>query len=128
MVTVTRKSNTISIANGGINFIGNAADLKMMYVKGKRANWYIENFTGGFNERADRNKVYVLCASGRIKKTKHGLFFRTYPKVYSGEKIIVNTKKEKADKAQKKSIDWDKFVNKVLSIATTVALISFYTK
>lgn len=128
MVTVTRKSNTISIANGGINFIGNAADLKMMYVKGKRANWYIENFTGGFNERADRNKVYVLCASGRIKKTKHGLFFRTYPKVYSGEKIIVNTKKEKADKAQKKAIDWDKFVNKVLSIATTVALISFYTK
>lgn len=128
MVTVTRKSNTISIANGGINFIGNAADLKMMYVKGKRANWYIENFTGGFNERADRNKVYVLCASGRIKKTKHGLFFRTYPKVYSGEKIIVNTKKEKADKAQKKSIDWDKFVNKVLSIATTVALITFYTK
>jgi len=128
MVTVTRKYNTISIANGGINFIGNAADLKMMYVKGKRANWYIENFTGGFNERADRNKVYVLCASGRIKKTKHGLFFRTYPKVYSGEKIIVNTKKEKADKAQKKSIDWDKFVNKVLSIATTVALISFYTK
>jgi protein involved in polysaccharide export with SLBB domain len=128
MVTVTRKYNTISIANGGINFIGNAADLKMMYVKGKRANWYIENFTGGFNERADRNKVYVLCASGRIKKTKHGLFFRTYPKVYSGEKIIVNNKKEKADKAQKKSIDWDKFVNKVLSIATTVALISFYTK
>lgn len=128
MVTVVRKYNTISIANSGINFLGSNADLKMMYVKGKRANWYIENFTGGFNERADKNKVYVLCASGRIKKTKHGLFLRSYPKVYSGEKIIVYTKKEKADKAQKKAIDWDKFVNKMLSIATTIALISFYSK
>ena len=128
VVTVPKKYNTISIANSGINFLGDAKDLKMLYVKDKRANWYIENYTGGFNERADKNKVYVLCASGRIKKTKHGLLFRTYPKVYSGDKIIVNTKKEKGEKAQKKAIDWDKFVNKVLSIATTVALISFYTK
>jgi protein involved in polysaccharide export with SLBB domain len=124
MVTVTRKYNTISIANSGINFLGSNDDLKMMYVKGKRANWYIENFTGGFNERADKNKVYVLCASGRIKKTKHGLFLRSYPKV----KIIVYTKKDKTEKAQRKPIDWDKFVNKMLSIATTIALISFYTK
>jgi hypothetical protein len=52
--------------------------------------------------------------------------------VYSGEKIVVNSlvvkDKNKTEKAQRKPIDWDKFVNKMLSIATTIALISFYTK
>jgi protein involved in polysaccharide export with SLBB domain len=136
MLTVPRIYNTVTLLNSGIKILGKPTNFEMVYVKGKRANWYIENFAGGFDEKADRKKVFVYSASGMIKKTENFLFFKSYPKVYSGEKIVVNSivppkpkvVKVQDEKTKNKPMDWDKFTNRLLSIATTLALIAFYSK
>jgi protein involved in polysaccharide export with SLBB domain len=136
MLTVPRIYNTVTLLNSGIKILGKPTNFEMVYVKGKRANWYIENFAGGFDDKADKNKVFVYSASGMIKKTENYLFFRAYPKVYSGEKIVVNSivppkpkvVKEKEEKPPRKPLDWNNLTNKMISIATALALISFYNK
>lgn len=49
---------------------------------------------GGVTDNAQRGKIYVLYANGNAAKTKHFLFFRTYPKVTAGSEVIVPKKYE----------------------------------
>lgn len=44
---------------------------------------------GGINEKGSLGKAYVQYSNGINRKTKHFLFFRNYPKVLPGSKIIV---------------------------------------
>lgn len=55
---------------------------------------------GGVTDKGNLNKVYIQYSNGISRKTKHFLFFRIYPRVLPGSKIIVP---EKID-SQKKSI------------------------
>jgi protein involved in polysaccharide export with SLBB domain len=63
MLTVPKNYNTVTLLNSGIKILGKPTNFEMSYVAGKRANWYINNFAGGFDERADRKKVYVFKQS-----------------------------------------------------------------
>ena len=44
---------------------------------------------GGVTNKGTLKKSYVQYANGLIKKTKHFLFFRSYPTVKPGSKIVV---------------------------------------
>jgi protein involved in polysaccharide export with SLBB domain len=46
---------------------------------------------GGLTEKAVLNKAYVQYSNGLNKKTKRFLFFRSYPTILPGSKIIVPT-------------------------------------
>ena len=50
------------------------------------------NRAGGFNSRAKKSKVYVVYQNGSIASTKSFLFFRNYPKLIAGSKIVVPKK------------------------------------
>jgi len=50
------------------------------------------NNVGGFNENASRKEVYVEYQNGLRKATRNFLFFKFYPKVLPGSKVIVPTK------------------------------------
>jgi protein involved in polysaccharide export with SLBB domain len=54
---------------------------------------YISN-AGGTTDRGNLKKAYVQYANGINKKIGHFLFFRSYPKVLPGSKIIVPEKTE----------------------------------
>ena len=58
---------------------------------------YISN-AGGITDKGNLKKAYVQYSSGIHKKINHFLFFRTYPKIYPGSKIIVP---EKTDTGKK---------------------------
>ena len=47
---------------------------------------------GGFSDNASRKNVYVVYQNGNVASTKSFLFFRKYPKVKPGSKIIVPEK------------------------------------
>ena len=61
---------------------------EVVYVAGQDLSYYVDR-AGGFTDDAQKSKVYVLKANGVAAKTKHFLFFRTYPKVEEGSEILV---------------------------------------
>lgn len=133
LITVPKLINTVSINTLGTNYaLGlNQKILEIVYQGRKTAAWYVRNFAGGFTNEADKKSLRIVQDNGLTTKTKKVLFvFRSYPKVNYGDKIILSLKPMKAEKLaeNKKSFDWDKFLTKVISVATVFALITNATK
>ena len=63
------------------------------YKSGKSLKYYISN-SGGFTDKAKKNSVAVQYVNGEIKTVKNFLFFKIYPKVAPGAKILVQKKPE----------------------------------
>ena len=53
---------------------------------------YYISAAGGIKENGKSKRAYIQYSNGINKKIKHFLFFRTYPKVLPGSKIIVPEK------------------------------------
>ena len=60
----------------------------------KSLKYYIEN-SGGFTFEADKSKLSVQYLNGEIKTVKRFLFFKSYPKLQAGARIVVPTKPER---------------------------------
>ena len=65
----------------------------LAYEKGRKANYYIDR-SGGFSDKANKRKVYVVNSDGTTKVTKSFIFTR-YPSVSPGSKVIVPEKEER---------------------------------
>jgi len=65
------------------------------YQSGKKANWYIDNYAGGFGSKANKSVVIVEYPNGKVKKTKKFLFLKKYPEVKKGSMIYIEEKKVK---------------------------------
>ena len=76
------------------------------------------NYTGGFNNNASRKEVYVEYQNGLRKTTKSFLFFKFYPRVIPGSKVIVPEKDENKNKTSVGEI-----VGYTTSLVSIIALI-----
>jgi protein involved in polysaccharide export with SLBB domain len=96
--------------------------INVVFNEGRRANWYIKNYTGGYTKKAQRKKVSVLQPNGDINRTINLGLFCVYPKVTKGSIISVPTKpeKEKKAKGEEKKVDWDKKLSQILAFASIV--------
>ena len=56
------------------------------------------DYVGGFTEKSLRKGVYVEYQNGLRKVTKNFLFFKFYPRVYPGSKVVVPEKDESRNK------------------------------
>jgi protein involved in polysaccharide export with SLBB domain len=56
------------------------------------------NYSGGFLQNAERNRVYIEYQNGLKKSVKSFLGLRFYPKVFAGSKIYVPEKSETRSK------------------------------
>ena len=101
--------------------------IRVPYHKNRDALFYINEFAGGFDEKADKAKVFVEYANGEIKRSKPGLFKRKYPPVRKGATITVGYKEEEKKNEDGKSTDWSKVlsdsVGQALSILTLILLV-----
>jgi polysaccharide export outer membrane protein len=79
------------------------------YTRGKRAGYYIKEYAGGFTEKADKGKVYVISSSGKVKKSRNFYLFQTFPKVKRGDRIDVAVKIEKIE-SEKEPTDWNRVI------------------
>lgn len=130
LITVPRLNNIVKIETSGTRYIlgENQKSLQVNFQGNHSAKWYIRNFAGGFDKRADRASVLVIRENGLIKKTTRFLFFKNYPNVTYGDKIVTNMKPPKPERKEPKQVDWDKFITKVLAFGSTLGLILAATR
>ena len=76
------------------------------------------NSAGGFGLGAKKSRVYVVYQNGNIKSTKSFLFFKKYPKLLPGSRVIVPKKVENKNKTSVGEI-----VGYTTSLVSIIALI-----
>lgn len=130
LITVPRLNNTVKIETSGTRYIlgENQKSLQVNYQGNHSAAWYIRNYAGGFDKRADRFSVMVVRENGLIKKTSRFLFFKNYPNVLYGDKIVTSLKPQKPERKEAKQVDWDKFMTKFLAFGSMLGLILAATR
>ena len=79
------------------------------------------DYVGGFTEKSLKKGVYVEYQNGLRKVTKTFLFFKFYPKVYPGSKVVVPQKDESRNKTSVGEI-----VGYTTSLVSILALIKSF--
>ncbi|OFY63616.1 MAG: hypothetical protein A3H98_00985 [Bacteroidetes bacterium RIFCSPLOWO2_02_FULL_36_8] len=120
-ITIPRMNNLVNIKGGIIteSMEDSLVGINVPYHNTKRARFYINRYTNGFSKQAWKRKTYVIGPSGKIYQTKNMVFWRIYPKVETGSKIIIPFK-EKTEREKKKSepVDWNKAIERI-TVQTT---------
>lgn len=88
----------------------------LTYSRSLSVNRSITN-SGGFKQNAKKNGVYVVYQNGNVSSTKKILFFRKYPKLLPGSKIIV------PDKIESTKTSIGEIVGYTTSLVSIIALI-----
>ena len=112
--------------------IDTANMISVPFERGKRAGYYVNQYGGGFDRRARRNKTLVIEPNGRVRRTKEILWINIYPKVTTEGAQIVAVEKLRPETRfsddEKPPFDWNLFVSTlsagILSFATIYALVS----
>lgn len=130
LITVPRLNNIVRIETSGTRYIlgENQKSLQVNYQGNHSAAWYIRNYAGGFDKQADRSSVLIVRENGLIKKTTRFLFFKNYPNVLYGDKIVTSVKPPKPERKEAKQVDWDKFMTKVLAFGSMLGLVLAATR
>jgi len=134
VVNVNRLENTVTILQNGtrmaqysMNHDGDSIKNVVFHGR-KRANWYIDNFAGGFQKEVDRNSVTVTFPNNQMQSTRHFLFFRSYPKVESGSTITMQMKPPKPPLTETKKFDWDAALSKTMASLTATFTLLLLSK
>lgn len=94
----------------------------------RKADWYVEEFAGGFSSRAKRKRTVVKTASGQIRETKSTLGFKSYPKIQSGSTIVVGLKPAKREKLPRAKSSWSDVASitfaGITALVTSIVLIT----
>jgi protein involved in polysaccharide export with SLBB domain len=103
----------------------NPRKINIPFHTNKRANFYIKEYGAGIDwkQGGRRRFVYVRYANGMVKKTRHFLFFKVYPKVEKGAMVYVGAKEKKLKK-NVEPINWYKIITDTLAIS--VSALSVY--
>jgi polysaccharide export outer membrane protein len=128
VINVPRTIDFIAV-RGDIGYlqIVNQEQVNAPYVRGKRANYYIKEFSNGFTKTSWKKKTYVVDNNAKVNRTKNFLLFKVYPKVKKGSVVYVIPKEEKVKKTRPSDpIDWNRtiesFTIKLTGIATLMIL------
>lgn len=87
-LVIPKKSEIVEINGQVLNAVS------LSYIDGMNAKEYV-NLAGGFAPSAYKSKMFVVYPNGKAKATKRFLWFKHYPKVVPGSKIIVPEKVKK---------------------------------
>ena len=79
------------------------------------------NYVGGFTEKSLKKGVYVEYQNGLRKVTRNFLFFKFYPRVFPGSKVVVPEKIENRNKTSVAEI-----VGYTTSLVSIIALIKAF--
>ncbi|MCX6183249.1 MAG: SLBB domain-containing protein, partial [Bacteroidetes bacterium] len=93
------------------------------FVSGRSAKYYVKEYGGGFLKNAERKSTYVESAGGLVKRTKNYGFFKVYPKVKVGDKVVAVYEEEEV-KGNKTKTDWNTIFSE--TTAKLTALLSLY--
>ncbi len=122
---VPKLTNVVYITGELFNF--EQEGISTPFFEGKRANYYINNFAGGYSNQNDKSRTVVVYPNGSVKKSINFGFIKLSPKVKNGSTIRL-VSSEKIKKKKNIPIDWNSAIEnasvKVTGILSLYLLIS----
>ena len=115
-IVVPRILDVVKVTGELNNIAGNSISVPFY---GKRANYYINNFAGGYSQDNRRSNTVVVHANGVTRKTMNFGLFTISPKVKPGSTIkVLNSNKIKRKK--KEDVDYNRHIESVITKVTGV--------
>lgn len=134
VLTINRRENTVTIKGEGVRLRIATEDtlsqenVTVTFQGQRKADWYIEQYAGGFHKDADLNSVTVRLKNGQVKATKKRLFGRKYPYVEPGATIEVDMKPEAIILVEREKVNWDEVFNRTIQTTTSIVTLLILTK
>lgn len=111
-------TNDIVTITGALeNFTGSSISVPYF---GKRANYYVNNYAGGFTKHNVRENTYVISPSGTVKKARDLGLFVWYPTVEPGSTIKV-TEDIKIKRQVADPVDWTRVLESTVTKISAIA-------
>ena len=115
---VIPKSNSIVYITGDLyNYEGTG--ISVPYFERKRANYYINNFAGGYAKENNKNRTVVVYPNGSVKRSINYGLFSLSPKVTKGSTIRLMSE-EQVKEMKATPLDWNVAIEKTLVKVTGV--------
>ena len=116
---VIPKSKDIIYVTGSLFNYEAGGGISVPYSGTKRADYYINNFAGGYSKSNDRSRTVVVHPNGSVKKSIDFGLFTLSPKVTKGSTIRLSSKQE-SPKSKVIPIDWNQAIENTLVKITGV--------
>jgi hypothetical protein len=120
-IIIPRTMDVVHISGKLKNLKGNS--ISAPYFNRKRANYYVNNFAGGFTNENKKSNTVVVYPNGITKKSINFGLFTISPRIKKGSTILVAEKTEKVKNKNKKPIDWNEAIeNTMLKVSAILTL------
>ena len=117
-IIVPKTMDVVHISGSLMNLEGNS--ISAPHFKRRRANYYINNFAGGFTKENKKSNTVVVYPNGIAKKTINFGLFSISPKIKKGSTIIVANKIEKKKEENENPVDWNKQIENAMLKVTAI--------
>lgn len=116
-IIIPKTMDIVHITGDLNNLEGNS--ISAPYFKRKRANYYVNNFAGGFSQNTNKAATVVVYPNGVAKKTRNFGLFVMSPRIKKGSTIKVFPK-EREIQEEKKKTDWNAAIESAMIKATAI--------
>ena len=116
---VIPKSKYIVYVTGSLFNYEAGGGISVPYSGTKRADYYVNNFAGGYSKSNDRSRTVVVYPNGSVKKSIDLGLFTISPKVTNGSTIRLTSKQEVV-KSKVIPVDWNQAIENTLVKVTGV--------
>lgn len=116
-IHVPKTQDLVKITGALSNFDDNT--ISVPFVE-RRANYYINNFAGGFTKHNVKSNTLVISASGSVKKARDFGLFVVYPRVKPGSTIKV-TEDIKIKRQKPEPVDWTRVLESTVTKISALA-------
>ncbi|MAW21589.1 MAG: hypothetical protein CMD16_04255 [Flavobacteriales bacterium] len=117
-IIVPKIMDVVHITGDLMNLEG--ASISAPHFSRKRANYYVNNFAGGFTKTNKKSNTVVVYPNGITKKSVNLGLFSISPRIKKGSTIIVSNKLIKEKKINENPVDWNKQIENVMLKITAV--------
>jgi len=117
-IIVPKTMDVVHITGQLMNLEGHS--ISAPYFNRKRANYYVNNFAGGFTKENIKGGTLVIYPNGIARKSINFGLFTISPKVKKGSTIKVMAKTEKQKEENENPIDWNNQIENAMLKVTAV--------
>jgi protein involved in polysaccharide export with SLBB domain len=117
-IIVPKTMDVVHITGELFNLEGNT--ISAPHFNRRRANYYVNNFAGGYARDNDKGRTVVVYPNGIARKSLDIGLFTISPRVKRGSTIKVVSKQEKIKKQNENPVDWNKQIENAMLKVTAV--------
>ena len=116
-IHISTKHDLITITGALSNF--DQTSISVPHLE-RRANYYINNYAGGFTKHNVKENTLVISPSGKVSKAKNFGLFILYPRVEMGSTIKL-TEDIKIKRQKPEPVDWTKVLESTVTKISALA-------